>query len=360
MAQRVLRIGNALQAHPRGGREMLSRLHADALRELFADGFSEFELHKPARVASITGAVFHGLVDGLSSATLAQLVEVVRELGIEDAWIDGSNLGAAAAALRRHCPGVRITTFFHNCEARFFLDAFRRRPTPHAAGVLLANARAERMAVGGSHWLACLNARDGRQLARWHGRGADALLPMALRDLWRGEETHAPRHADPYALFVGGDFYANRHGIEWFADEVAARSPIRVVVVGKGMERHALRLERNGHVEVIGEVDDLAAWYMGASFVVAPIFGGSGMKTKVAEALMFGKRVVGTPEAFAGYEEHAGKIGIVCRDASEFLAAIEGEVRRGPASFCQELRHLYQTHFSYDAAKARIRAIMGA
>ena len=39
----------------------------------------------------------------------------------------------------------------------------------------------------------------------------------------------------------------------------------------------------------------------GAALVIAPIFDGSGMKTKVAEALMHGKHVVGTPEAFSGY-----------------------------------------------------------
>ena len=95
-----------------------------------------------------------------------------------------------------HCPGVRITTFFHNCEARFFLDAFRRRPTPHAAGVLLANARAERMAVGAATgWPASMRATDAtRPLARAR---ADALLPMALRDLWRGEEPMHPGTRTP-------------------------------------------------------------------------------------------------------------------------------------------------------------------
>ena len=40
---------------------------------------------------------------------------------------------------------------------------------------------------------------------------------------------------------------------------------------------------------VVGEVESLAQWYHDAYFVVAPIFDGSGMKTKVAEALMYGK-----------------------------------------------------------------------
>lgn len=36
--------------------------------------------------------------------------------------------------------------------------------------------------------------------------------------------------------------------------------------------------------------------------MVMPIFSGSGMKVKTAEALMYGKFLIGTKEAFEGYE----------------------------------------------------------
>ena len=42
--------------------------------------------------------------------------------------------------------------------------------------------------------------------------------------------------------------------------------------------------------------------------MVAPIFSGSGMKTKVAESSGYGKTVFATSEAIIGYEKFEGKI----------------------------------------------------
>ena len=73
------------------------------------------------------------------------------------------------------------------------------------------------------------------------------------------------------------------------------------------------------------------SWAIGIAthkVVIAPIFDGSGMKTKVAEALMYGKRIIGTREAFSGYEDIAEEVGWVCNTKEEFVAAlrtVEGE-----------------------------------
>jgi len=99
-------------------------------------------------------------------------------------------------------------------------------------------------------------------------------------------------------------------------------------------------------------------WYLGASFVIAPIFDGSGMKTKVAEALMFGKRIVGTPEAFTGYEEHVAEVGVVCRTQGEFIAALRAETKSGVPAPSEQLRRIYQDNYSLEAARRRLEEII--
>ena len=113
-----------------------------------------------------------------------------------------------------------------------------------------------------------------------------------------------------------------------------------------------------GKVEVVGAVDDLAEWYLKSHFVIAPIFDGSGMKTKGAEALMFGKKVIGTPEAFSGYEEIADKAGRVCASADDFVTAIESADAMVNSSCDRELRAIFDEKYSYVAAKARLEVIM--
>ena len=48
-------------------------------------------------------------------------------------------------------------------------------------------------------------------------------------------------------------------------------------------------------------LDDLGEYYRNCDVVIAPIFEGSGMKTKTTEALMWGKYIIGTNESFCGF-----------------------------------------------------------
>ncbi|MGL6128108.1 glycosyltransferase family 4 protein, partial [Chryseobacterium artocarpi] len=74
-----------------------------------------------------------------------------------------------------------------------------------------------------------------------------------------------------------------------------------LIIIGKGMDDYFKDL-KNKKVKVYGYVEDLSSYYYNANVVIAPIFTGGGMKTKIAEAMMYGKNILGTEEAFEGYE----------------------------------------------------------
>jgi glycosyltransferase involved in cell wall biosynthesis len=82
------------------------------------------------------------------------------------------------------------------------------------------------------------------------------------------------------------------------------------------------------------------------------------MKTKVAEALMYGKRIIGTPEAFSGYENVAGAAGWVCTTKEDFAAALRQVREAPPPRFDPALRALYEQHYSRDAARRRLAEIL--
>jgi glycosyltransferase involved in cell wall biosynthesis len=171
-------------------------------------------------------------------------------------------------------------------------------------------------------------------------------------------ETSEAFDGEPYALFVGGTFYANRAGIQWFVRQVVPRINLKICIVGRGFEALRSELEVPGKVEVVGAVESLADWYRRARFVIAPIFDGSGMKTKVAEALMYGKKVVGTPEAFSGYEEIASEAGWTCETADGFVAAIETAQASVTQVFDPALRQIFLQTYSLPAARARLQKIL--
>lgn len=357
---RMMLVTKALSRNPTGGRELLCKLNHDALTAICGDALVVFEL-PPKRVEGLSGylSAFQGHIDGLDATTIAGAVQVIKDVGVEKVFVDGSNLGGLVGVLKRRLPRVEVITFFHNVEARFFLGSVRTNKSVRSLAVFVVNYLAERKAVRYSDIRVCLSERDSRLLAVYYGRGATHISPMAMEDkmpeAFRSQSSLAPVS---FALFVGGTFYANREGIRWFIGHVVPRIAVKICIVGRGFESLLSEFAMPGKVEVIGAVSNLADWYRRARFVIAPIFDGSGMKTKVAEALMFGKKVVGTPEAFSGYEDIAAQAGWVCETADEFVTAVNAASATIELGFDPKLRALYEGAYSFPAAQTRLRSIL--
>lgn len=362
LAPRVMLVTNRLQDAPAGGRELLCKLNHDALKDIYGDRLVLLELPR-GRLRSLKSIInaFRGHIDGLNTATIATALKNIKTENISKIFVDGSNLGGFVRAVKFRFPQVEISTFFHNVEARFFLGSLRQTRSLHALAVLMANYLAERKAVRYSDKIICLSDRDSDLLKKLYGRAATHVSPMALQDKLPAGHDLSPNPPDEkFALFVGGVFYANRAGISWFVKHVVPHIQIKTCIVGRGFEDLKYELEREGKVEVVGAVDSLAKWYRNAYFVIAPIFDGSGMKTKVAEALMFGKKIIGTPEAFSGYEEVADRAGHICTSADDFVSAINIAKDAFVKPFDPELRAIYEEKYSYPAARSRLADITGS
>lgn len=83
------------------------------------------------------------------------------------------------------------------------------------------------------------------------------------------------------------------------------------------------------------------------------------MKTKVAEALMHGKPVIGTSEAFVGNKEVADEAGWRCDTVTAFIAAIGEVEQEALPAFDPALRSIFDRFYSFEAAKNGLRRIVG-
>lgn len=330
---------------PGGGREALSRLVETVVSELAG----------PPTIVRLAGRTglrdgLYGRLGGFDRAAADDLRTRVADPRNTALLCDGSQLGAAAAAARAVRPDLPIITICHNCETDFFADALRHAPGLKPAAVLAGHWQAERLAVRNSTRVITLSERDSAALARRFGRGADAVVPLALDDS-RDPQAVPAGGGEPYVLFVGGGFYGNLAGLRWYAGEVAPRLRVRTLVVGRGLDQLG---PMPGEVDLVGEVGDLSPWYAGAALVIAPILSGSGMKTKVAEALMHGKRVVGTSEAFTGYAAEVVAANHHCDDPADFAAAINAALANPPPAFDPALRALYEARHSRAAFRVAL------
>jgi glycosyltransferase involved in cell wall biosynthesis len=342
-----------------GGRQSLTNLNNSVLKKIYNDRLICLELI-PIKKYLIKQSceIMNGLLDGASKKNVDLANKLISDKKISKIFIDGSNLGGIVFGIKNKYPDIEIITFCHNVEFAFFWGAFKKAKSIKSFLIAFANYLAEKKAVKYSDKIICLNNRDSLKIKKVYGRYATHISAIAINDIFnKKKSTPSISLYEAYALFVGGNFYANRDGIIWFVNNVVKFINIKIVIVGSGMEVLAEKLSSD-KVIVVGKVENLEYWYSNAHFVIAPIFDGSGMKTKVAEALMFGKKIIGTPEAFTGYEEFIHLIGWSCKTIEDFVSAISIAQIEITSSFNQDLRNIYINNFSQDSAFFRLKKIV--
>jgi len=347
----ILYIGNDFIE--KGGRQQLSFLNHSILKKIFDKNFYSFLLKKNAnqnfsrKLKSI-----YGYIDGLEPSSFQLIETILIENQIKLIFLDGSNFGKLTKIIKSKYPEIKIITFFHNIESKFFLGSFLAKKNLNTFLVLVVNYFMEKNSCIFSDNLICLNKVDCYELHKIYKRNCDFVIPMYIKDQVTKNRIKTLNRKD-FCLFVGGDFYANYHGIKWFIENVFHEVKLNLVIIGRGMDKYKTDFESNHRISVFGEVETLEDWYINSKFVIAPIFDGSGMKTKVAEALMFGKTILGTPEAFAGYGEYFDVQKYVCKSKNEFIKKIREIEVKGIPAFNKSLREVYTKNFSYESSIKR-------
>lgn len=285
--------------------------------------------------------------------TLNNISDIVRLSGDYDViWIDGSFFGALAKCLKEFGYKGRIVCFFHNIERNFtkvtwrniFAYPIKIRPI----------YKAEHDAIFYSDDIVTLTPRDMNFVKETNKFAQIHILPSSLNDSFRELPLDTNFSKVFTLLFVGSYFYANVHGIEWFIANVLPFVEAKLIVVGAGMEK--LKYTPSSKLEIHGFVEDLGYYYRNSDVVVAPIFEGSGMKTKTAEALMWGKYVIGTKEAFCGFI-NSDEWGVICCTADDFIQQIKIISSAQKDKFNRYSRKIFLEKYSLENSERIIKSI---
>ena len=314
------------------------------------DGWDQVNKRNQVVVERLFAKVTYIPLDNISlshyfnfSITNKVISETLSELtkGYDYVFVCQSLCGRICKVIKRHFPNIRIITFFHNIEKQYakeFCKVSGLRAIPYYLRVLIW----EKMAVQYSDYCITLNDRDSTLLHELYGKTADAVMPTSLEDKY----DLAPKiNGIPIDyLFVGTAFYPNIEGVQWFINHVLPLVDGRFCVVGKDMSPDIFN-NLSDRVEIYGFVNDLSDYYKRARIIVSPIFHGGGMKTKTAEALMYGKYIIATDEALEGYKFEQSCMAR-CNTVSEFVAAIN-DFKDDNSQIIPSARQLFQDLYSY-------------
>lgn len=133
-------------------------------------------------------------------------------------------------------------------------------------------------------------------------------------------------------LFLGGlDYQANVDALRWYLAQVLPLLGDKVPtlrVIGHCPPGIVAEM-RSPHIVFEGYVEDLQKALSSGSALIAPIVSGTGVKTKVLDAMACGLPVIGTPLAFTGLAVSDGVEGYIGQDAAQ-LADRVAQVLRSP------------------------------
>lgn len=280
---------------------------------------------------------------GLTKAKKKELKELVAVSKFDIIFVSQSTYGGYVSYLKSICK-IPLVTFFHNAEINYFIashdnDKKKLNGLHYIAKVIWCEFLSNRK----SDYIITLNERDSCVLKKCYGRGADFILPTTFEDNVDEEKARSVV-PDIDCLFVGSNFFANTQGLQWFIDNVLPSVNGELYIIGNRMEDYKF-VNINKKIHIKGFVEDISQYYNRAKVVISPIFCGSGMKTKTAEALMYGKIIVGTSEAFEGYIINPECMKL-CNTANEFITSVNEVIGSNQVFFNKTARQHFKEYYS--------------
>lgn len=292
-----------------------------------------------------------GLLEGFyppsDRARCKVLQDKIKKNDYDIVFFDGSYFGKMAVKAKKKC---KVVVFFNNCE----FDYIEVRFANNSIKKKLYKKRVyeqECMCTMLADVNIVLSTRDEYRIKEVYDANNIKIVPVCLPDTAKDEPK---TENSEYCLLFGPDLAANVEGYEWFIKEVSGKINCKTLVAGKGMDKYK-EAWTSDKVEVIGYVDSLQDVYDKAKLVAIPLLSGAGMKIKTAEAMMYGKYIFGTDEAFVGYSMDYDRIGGLCNTADEYVAKINAFLEGREEFYNKYSREVYKDNYSQEVGMKAFR-----
>lgn len=328
--------------------------------EILNDIIDSMFIYKITIEKSIIKKIFANLFGykaGMSRPHVTSIINIIHEQSIKIIIVDSSLYGLALQKIVAKT-GVKVITLFHNCELFLYKQIYKNPLTYHflSKGVKSNELRSllysdKLVFLTDRDYLACNSLY--KKLSDINGKSI--FSPMVIKDKHQMTKTEVYYRKPQKLLFVGSYFKPNIDGLLWFINEVLPEINYELIVIGKGfenLEKHIISKEILKQITFLGFVDELSTFYQDADIIIQPVFWGSGMKTKTAEALMFGKPIISTNEGLVGYKfSNIHNYIFRANSKNDFINILKELTKTTIPSFISGNRELYLSLYSFEAKR---------
>ncbi|WP_308009577.1 glycosyltransferase [uncultured Fusobacterium sp.] len=365
--EKILFISSRLEKEKKNGAYLVAKRNLDNLKSIF----KEVHVYKVSQKNIFLRVISICLFNRLESSSIKverEILEKIKKNKYTIIFLDGSGYGYLSEKIKKNFPNIKIIVFCHDInfylyssiisEERNFSRKLKAKKEKYNSEIN------ENKIFKNADKIITLNKRDTKLLKDKYGYNTSKEIGVTFKnEKVKNIKNNNLISEDFTLLFVGvANFIPNLSGLEFFIQKVLPELNAKLIIVGKGMEKYKKKFEKvNEKVNVIGTVENLEEYYLKANAVVAPIFIGGGMKIKTGEALMYGKSIFGTTEAFQGYEVDYEKIGGRCNTAEEFILKINDYIKywenNGKFEKNKYSEEIFIKKYSYDSSIEKFKKL---
>ena len=215
------------------------------------------------------------------------------------------------------------------------------------------------------------------EIARWFDRvtmvssldrdyllSINSSVPVSIVPMGVDLEYFQPNRTEdePNLLFTGiMSYFPNVDAVQHFCNEIfplvkKVVPNAKFYIVGNSPAKKVMKLASGDDVTVTGRVEDVRPYFDKAAVFVCPLRSGSGMQTKILEAMAMEAPVVTTSLGFEALEATAGKNIIVADGAKKFAQEVirllkDKELRQ---SIAQNGRKLVERKYGWSSVVGRL------
>jgi glycosyltransferase involved in cell wall biosynthesis len=295
----------------------------------------------------------------------------LADTAVDVVYVDHLGMARYFSEVRAERPQSRIVLDQHNVESEFFRQFAERKTGPKrlvAQAEYRASVRFEEEALRAAHAVVAISGEDAKHfdaLAGIHAHVVPMVLPF--------ERKPRPRPAGPNLCYVGNlRWHPNVAGLDWFCRDVWPKIRARVPEATFEIAGVGLKPDGTGKlpvpeawnvpgVKTVGFLEDLEPLYVRSLAMLAPVFGGSGVRVKMLEGFRAGMPVVTTPDGAFGLPLEDGKEAFVAGDPEAFAERVERLVK--DEAVRQQIREggyaYLEQHHSLRVAQGVMRRVLG-
>lgn len=295
----------------------------------------------------------------------------LRSAPVDVVYIDHLPMAGYLGEIREERPAARTIIDQHNVESDFFRQfAETRRGLKKLAG--RAEHRValgfEKRALKSVDAVVAISAEDAGHFEALAGVRAH-VVPVVMTF----EKKPRPDPGQPHFCYVGSlRWHPNVAGLDWFCQRVWPRIRARVPDAAFEIGGVGLKTDPSGRliipdnwrvpgVETIGFLPDLEPLYARSVGMLAPVFGGSGVRLKLLESFRAGMPAVTTPDGAGGLALEDGREALIARDPDGFAERVERLVHdTALRERLREAGYAYlERHHSLPVAQEAMRRVLG-